>query len=307
LSTQWKKIKPTDILTTDQSHDLRQKSDLMGFWLIAHAWGVIALSMALFALFPNILTFLVSIVLIGGRQLGLGILMHEGSHGMLFKTRSLNERLTRWFAAWPMIIDMGEYRIRHMAHHRFTRTDKDPENYLYTPFPVKRDSMMRKVLRDLTGIAFVRGQVGLYRAIAGEKEGRLKRLKSYYTGPLVANAILLLALTVIGRPDLFLWMWLLPMATTHQLVIRIRNIAEHSTMPDLEDPLKSSRTTLAGPLVRAVIAPYWVNYHIEHHMMPYVPCYRLKDLHKLMLAKGLGDQMEIRANYWEVLKLNAAG
>jgi fatty acid desaturase len=299
-------IKPTDIVTTEESHTLRQRSDLWGFYLLGHAWAVIIGCVALFAMFPNVLTFLFSVIIIGGRQLGLSILMHDGSHALLFKSRKLNDTLTTWFAAWPMIINMQAYRKRHMAHHRFTRTDKDPENFLYTPFPVKPDSMIRKVLRDLTGIAFIRGQIGLFRAIAGEKEGRLERLKAYYTGPIIANLILLGIFIALGRADLFFLMWVLPMATTHQLFIRVRNIAEHSTMPDLEDPLQNSRTTLTNIFGRATFAPYWVNYHIEHHMLPFVPCYRLKALHHIMIDKGYGDQMELQTGYWTVLKLNAS-
>ncbi|UTW55976.1 fatty acid desaturase family protein [Kordiimonas sp. SCSIO 12610] len=305
-STQWQSLKPTDIVTTEQSHMLRQRSDWWGFYLILHAWGIIIGATLLYALVPNIFTFLIAIILIGGRQLGLAILMHEGSHAMLFKSRILNERITTWFAAWPMIINMQEYRKRHMAHHRFTRTDKDPENFLYTPFPVKPDSMIRKVLRDLTGIAFLRGQIGLFRAVAGEKEGRFTRIKAYYSGPILFNAALLAISALMGRIDLFFLMWLLPMATVQQLFVRVRNIAEHSTMPDLEDPLKNSRTTLTNIVGRATFAPYWVNYHIEHHMMPFVPCYRLKTLHEIMIDKGFGERMEIQKGYWNVLKLNAS-
>jgi fatty acid desaturase len=305
-STQWQTIKPTDIVTTEQSHMLRQRSNLWGFYLIGHAWAVIIGTAALFVIFPSILSFLVAVIIIGGRQLGLGILMHEGSHALLFKSRTLNDRMSTWFAAWPMIINMQEYRKRHMKHHRFTRTDKDPENYLYTPFPVKPESMKRKVLRDLTGIAFIRGQVGLFRAVAGEQEGRAARIRAYYTGPLLFNLGLFLITAAFGRADLFFLMWLLPLATTHQLFVRIRNIAEHSTMPDLNDPLQNSRTTLTNTLGRATLAPYWVNYHIEHHMMPFVPCYRLKVLHKMMVDQGLQDKMEIQNGYWNVLKLNAS-
>ncbi len=306
-STQWEALKPSDILTKEESHHVRQRSDLRGAWLVLHCWATIGMATALFAFFPNPLTFIFSVVIIGGRQLGLSILMHEGSHGMLFKTRSLNERVTQWITAWPMISDVYAYRIRHMAHHRFTRTDKDPENYLYTPFPVSKQSMTRKFLRDLTGIVFVRSNINLFLYFWGkEKEGRLNRIKNFYAGPLIANLIIFTGFTAIGRMDLYFLMWLLPLATTYLLFLRIRNIAEHSTMPSLDDPLKNSRTTMASWIERATVAPYWVNYHIEHHMLPYVPCYRLAEIHKIMLKRGFGERMEIQPNYTDVIKLNAS-
>lgn len=306
MSTQWTTIKPSDVLNSEEQHRLRQRSDAMGFWLLAHSWGIIIGCIALYALFPNVLTFVISITLIGSRQLGLAILMHEGSHGMLFRSRHLNERMTSWFAASPMIISMKSYRIRHMAHHRFTRTEKDPENFLYTPFPVTKPSMARKFLRDFTGIAFVRTQVGIFRFLWGEKAGRAGRLRGFYTMPLIFYACFISVFILIGRMDLFLLMWVLPLVTTQQLFLRVRNIAEHAAVPDIHNPLQNSRTTLTGVLGRMTFAPYWVNYHIEHHMVPFVPCWRLPEVHKIMIAKGFGKQMEIKHGYRDVIRINAA-
>lgn len=306
MSTQWKTIKPSDILTSDQSHALRQRSDIWGLWLVIHCWLLIAGAMALYAFIPNVFTLLLSIVLIGGRQLGLAVLMHEGSHGMLFKTRQMNERITQWFTAWPIILNVYAYRVRHMAHHRFTRTEKDPENYLYTPFPVVKSSMARKILRDLTGIVFLRTTIGIFRFLWGEKKGRSVRILGFYTGPILFNILMAAGFAFADRIDLYLLLWLLPMATTYQLFLRIRNIAEHATMPDLENPLQNSRTTYAGLVERLTVAPYYVNFHVEHHLLPYVPCYRLPAIHKIMLEQGLGPKMEIRQNYLEVLQMNAS-
>lgn len=306
MSIQWNSIKPSDILTKEESHRLRQRSDLMGFFLILHCWALIVGAGLLFALYPNPLTFLVCLIIVGSRQLGLAILMHEGSHGMLFKTRWLNERLTQALAAWPMILNMNTYRKRHMAHHRFTRTDEDPENYLYTPFPVSKESMARKIARDLTGVVFLRTQIGIFRYIWGAKEGRSARLKAFYSGPLFFYTVVVTSFALAGRIDLFLICWLLPMMTTQQLFLRIRNIAEHATMADLKHPLKNSRTTLVSWWERLTFAPYFVNYHIEHHMLPYVPCWRLREVHEIMLKRGFGEEMEIRRGYWDIIKLNAS-
>lgn len=67
-------------------------SAALGLWLLVHCWGTIALAIALFTLFPNPLTFVLAAVVIGSRQLGLVILMHEAAHNALFKTRSWNDR-----------------------------------------------------------------------------------------------------------------------------------------------------------------------------------------------------------------------
>ena len=87
------------------------------------------------------------------------------------------------------------------------------------------------------------------------------------------------------------------MATWLPLVTRIRNIAEHACTSTGEDPFSHARTTLANPIERLLIAPYWVNYHAEHHLFMYLPCYRLPEAHRLLAEKGFVKRMEIEPGY----------
>ncbi|WP_374764158.1 fatty acid desaturase family protein [Yunchengibacter salinarum] len=310
MSTHWQKLKPSDVASRDEIARLRAKSDLKGAGLLLHAWAVIGFAAALYAVFPGFWTGLAALLLVGGRQLGLAILMHDGSHGLLFRTRALNEHLTRWLAAAPMLIDMDAYRIHHMQHHRFTRTEKDPDEGLYAPFPVGRASMARKLLRDITGLTFLRVRFGELmhhwrHQGPGEPAGRAARMLRFYGPGLLVNALMAGAAMAAGRGDVYLVVWLLPFVTSYNLFLRVRNMAEHATVPDLGDPLRNSRTTLAGPVERALVAPYFVNFHIEHHLMPFVPCYHLPRLHRLMRERGYHDQMEIRPGYGDIIRLNA--
>ena len=45
-----------------------------------------------------------------------------------------------------------------------------------------------------------------------------------------------------------------------------------------------------------------MNYHLEHHLLVFVPCWRLGDAHALLLARGLGARMELAAGYWDVVR-----
>ena len=94
---------------------------------------------------------------------------------------------------------------------------------------------------------------------------------------------------------------MLPYLTWFQFVLRVRNIAEHGATEQSEDPLRNVRTTLAGPVARLLVAPYWVNYHLEHHMVMHVPCCRLKEMHRRLLDKGLANRMRIAPSYWHAL------
>ncbi|MEI9885162.1 MAG: hypothetical protein WDN08_01470 [Rhizomicrobium sp.] len=90
---------PTSVFSADEMAGVRGRSDLKGLWCVFHAWAVIGLAMAAYALWPNPLSFLAAVVVIGSRQLGLAILMHDAAHGVLMKTRWLNEWVGDWLCA----------------------------------------------------------------------------------------------------------------------------------------------------------------------------------------------------------------
>src|SRR3981081_4007792 len=72
-------------------------------------------------------------------------------------------------------------------------------------------------------------------------------------------------------------------------------------------PFSHPRTTLAGPIERLLIAPYWVNFHAEHHLFMYLPRYRLPEAHRLLIEKGLIKRMEVRPGYLDVMRLATSG
>jgi fatty acid desaturase len=134
------RVDPRAVFTSEEWSRLTSRSSLRGMWLVVHAWGTIAAAIALVTLWPNPLTWLIAVTVVGARQLGLAILMHE--------------------------------------------------------------------------------------------------------------------------------------AATH-----------------------------ANAIERLFIAPYWVNYHAEHHLFMYLPCYRLPEAHRLLIEKGLIQRMEVRPGYLDVMRL----
>ena len=114
------------------------------------------------------------------------------------------------------------------------------------------------------------------------------------------------ALTAAGVWWAYPLLWLLPLLTWQMVITRIRNIAEHAVVPDSSDPLRNTRTTRAGFLERLFIAPYYVNYHLEHHLLFYVPCYNLPRVHKILSRSEHAGRMEVQPNYLAVLRLATA-
>ena len=71
-------------------------------------------------------------------------------------------------------------------------------------------------------------------------------------------------------------------------------------------PFTHARTTYAGLWERATVAPYWVNYHSEHHLFMGVPCYSLPLAHALLGQGGYHGRMTIAPDYRAVLRLVTA-
>jgi len=300
-------------LTSEEIRPIAARSDIAGVLLVCHAYAVIGLALALFAIFPNPVTFLLAVAVIGSRQLGLAILMHEAAHSALFKTRAANEFAGIWLCGAPILAEMIGYRHYHLTHHRNTQQEGDPDLVLSRPFPTTRKSLVRKFLRDLTGqtgIKLLIRQISTHFRLAGdheaieaaEKSGAQAFKGGTLLAPLIANAVIFLALWIVGAWWWWVAFWFLPLMTWFQLVLRVRNIAEHGATEFSDNALQNVRTTLAGPVMRLFLAPYWVNYHLEHHLIMHVPCWKLPRLHAAMLEKGHGKKMRISDNYWQVLR-----
>jgi fatty acid desaturase len=158
------------------------------------------------------------------------------------------------------------------------------------------------MLLDLLGVTACRRLAGWLDARDG-----LAASWSRWRGPLFGNLVLLGALALLGHWRLDVLVWLLPLATWFQVVTRIRDTAEHALTSEDDDPLRNTRTVDAGWLARAFVAPYWVNYHLEHHLLVFVPCWKLARARALLVAKGYRPRMEMARSYAAVLRQVTTG
>ncbi len=304
------RIPARQLVSQEQLAVLRARVEWKAIALIGHAWAVILGSIALVAWFPNPVTYLLAVMLIGSRQLGLAILMHDGAHGCLSRDAGRNMALSQWFCAWPVFADTIAYRRYHLGHHAHTQQSDDPDLVLSAPFPITKASYRRKFWRDVTGRTGYAQRKAQVAAALGDRSwpvGRRVRHFRAALGPqMAANGVLFAGLAVAGVWWAYPLLWLVPLLTWMMVITRIRNIAEHAVVPDGNDPLRNTRTTEAGWIERALVAPYFVNYHLEHHLMFYVPCYNLPRLHRILMAGPLGARMEVRRGYRSVMRLATA-
>lgn len=295
--------KLSELFTRDEITELTSRSDLMGWSALLFTWAVIAAALVGLAHWPHPLVWVAALLILGGRQLSMAILMHDASHGTLFRSRWCNDVLADYACGSAVGIDIQRYRQHHLAHHGKTGTAADPDQSLSAPFPTSRASLARKFLRDLSGISGIKREYGLLLmhlglirwTVASDVEwlpqhGR--RWPDYLRDgarnmwkTLAFHAMLLGVLSASGHAWLYL-AWLGAYLSTYSLFMRIRSMAEHACTAAGPDMLENTRTTRAGLLARATVAPLRVNFHIEHHLMPAVPYFRLPAMHRKLRARG---------------------
>ncbi len=306
-------------LSKAELRELLTLQDWRSVATLAVNWGGIAACFALVGWSANPLTIVLALFVLGGRQLGCAIVMHEAAHRTLFSHREWNDRIANWLGAYPIGGDVVPYRNYHLIHHAKTGTSADPDLSLTQPFPVTKQSFRRKVWRDLSGQTGWKQLIGTLKRDLGIGEKRTQRNQGLRPGErpdvgwhkvapfLVSNLAILAVLAVFGRPELYL-LWIVALLTTYRLALRIRSIAEHAMSGPADDPLRNTRTTRVSWLERVFLAPNFVNYHLEHHLLMTVPHYHLPRMHALLRGRGVLDAALIaEGGYVEVLRRAATG
>lgn len=318
------KLTANAYLTREERKMLMQKDNWKAAIDIASNMLWIVAAFALVYFIPNVLTVIVALFILGGRQLGCSVLMHDASHHAVFSTPEVNDFMGRWFGGYPVFQDMLKYRPYHYKHHTNTGTEEDPDLMLTRGYPTSKKSMVRKIIRDLTGLTGLKIHAGLLLMhldyLQYNTGGELVRisqkertwLEFFRTawrnlgGMVLVQLILFGICWAVGAPYLYL-LWPVAMLTTFQFSLRIRFMAEHSMVEDTEDPIRNTRTTYANWLERILFAPYNVNYHLEHHMLMAVPSYNLPKMHQLLKERGFYEKGLLEEKgYWRIITMAAS-
>ena len=317
------KVSVTELFSRDEIKELTTTSDLHGAWAVGSTWtvivmtfGTVAYSWEYLPTWGKVLMCALALAILAGRQLALAILMHDASHHSLFKTKWLNTHLTDWLCARPIWNDVSKYRPYHLKHHAKTSQPDDPDLGLVKNFPITQSSLFRKFFRDLngqSGLKFLAGRVLMDLELLewsvsndpkpiprGDRSNLelAKNLLKNSSGMLISNAAIFSALWASGHPKLYL-LWPLAYITPFPLFIRIRAMAEHAGLETSHSALSNTRTTRAGWLARALVAPIHVNYHIEHHLMASVPHQKLGRMHQMLRER---EYVDASPSYLDVIR-----
>ena len=206
---------------------------------------------------------------------------HECGHGTAFKTRWMNQVLYQ-IASFCMIRDPYCWKFSHARHHSDTIiVGRDPE------VAIMRPVVALKVAMNLIGLP---DMISGFRLMVLHAAGKIDPEEADYLPPMFAAKtirtvriwLVIYALTLgaalwfqswipvllIGLPRLF--------GCWHMVIC---GWLQHGGLADnVTDHRLNCRTVYMNPVSRFI---YWnMNYHVEHHMFPLVPYYRLPELHQ---------------------------
>jgi fatty acid desaturase len=266
---------------------------------------ILSISVAL-AFWPNPLIVGLAVIVIGTRQHALFVIAHDAAHYLLYDSRWLNDAVGR---ACSMVqgLSMRTYRVIHRLHHNNLYGELDPDTALHGGYPRGRAYLVKKLLKDLSGLTawktyayFLGGAPALNTATnkaVRPLDDTSAKLRDEARGD--RNAVILFHLAALllfgltGYLVQYLVLWILPLVTVVQAILRLRAISEHGATTDFSSPLTAARTNVAPAWLEWLLFPHHVNYHIEHHLYASVPQYNLRRLHREMVERGVLDGAEV--------------
>lgn len=255
---------------------------------VVKVWVIVALTILIAVWAHNPLVTVLAIVIIGGRQNALGLLMHEQAHYLGLRSR-WGDLIVNLLVCYPLLfVNVAGYARIHLAHHRFFFTEKDPDIARKSgrdwTFPMSRPRLAGLFVRHLAGLAIVTTIIGK------NPNHDLPKLRRLGPSPAWNQALFVIALavllTAIHGWRLFLIYWLLPLVTVLQAMVLLGAICEH---------VYTRAATLETST--AIIIPRWWErllfhdfnffYHVYHHYFPGVSFAHLPAIHEIYRSEGL--------------------
>jgi len=257
-------------------------------------------------LWPNPFVIALAVIVIGTRQHALFVIAHEATHYLLFQNRKINDLAGR-ACAMLQGLSMCTYRVIHRLHHNNLYGELDPDTALHGGYPRGKAYLVKKLLKDLSGMtawktyAYFLGGAPALNTATNVALRPLDDTSSKLRSDARADRNLVIAFHVVvfgafawsGYLVQYLVLWVLPLVTVVQAILRLRAIAEHGATVDFSSPLTAARTNLGPAWLRWALFPHNVGYHIEHHLYASVPQHNLPELHREMKHRGILEGAEV--------------
>ncbi|MBY0414835.1 MAG: fatty acid desaturase family protein [Bdellovibrionales bacterium] len=251
---------------------LNRPVSIIPFLLLMGDWMLILCGIFLL---KSPLTFAFGFLLLMRQQLSLSVMMHEGVHNLLLENKRMNDLLGIFFCSGPILSHFHGYRNLHMKHHRHALSSEDPGQYLLKSHRESPRAFILDILKDLSFITYIS---------LGFKVDTGKITKTALALNLLGQVFGLIMVWVLFKLfglsfSYYIFCWVIPLVTIHQVVLRIRALMEHGGFSYHKEAEACNRSVKAG-WVTKILAPHNINYHIEHHLYPTIPSYRLVHISK---------------------------
>ncbi|HXY98626.1 MAG TPA: fatty acid desaturase [Stellaceae bacterium] len=225
-------------------------------------------------------------------------LVHSCIHGTAFGARRA-DRIAGVLLGLPMLVSFSDYRSNHLEHHRTLGKSEKKDFFGYefegmtTWLSFARHLLMLGHYRNAAANMARAATRWNWRKIpAAAFDSRLEHL-------LMALWLLVpLAALLSGRAGPFLVLVLpcLVAIPCHVLI----ELPEHWRCPPVDDPLVHTRSISASRL--ATWFTNGNNYHLEHHLCPWLPNGALRGLHLKLRAHAVHYQSSYFRFYMEVFR-----
>lgn len=208
------------------------------------------------------------------------IVMHDCTHGTLFKSARLNHRVGLLLGAMTGI-DFHRFRSQHWKHHRSYGQPDDPQGFHYLGVPrMTRLQFAWHVIKPLLG--------GNVRYVWRESLLAPKNFqRALRRGDAVIFIVMQLAICAIvtdGGKQLSLMLLPAVSAATFGLFFsQIRGLAEHGPLHDHPQAF-AVHSHVARVLERIFLYDLHFNYHTAHHRWPQCPSRHLPMVHDRYLS-----------------------
>lgn len=196
-------------------------------------------------------------------------LWHDGWHGTLFRSRAANTVASTVLSLVFFVVN-GPARRAHLLHHKHNRTPRDPDAY-----NVGRKSA--NLYLQFYGVVFFGLLLSpLHYGVAYPLKHYAARERRRHLFVFTLYLALYGLVFAIVDWSLLSALWLTPLLFASPWM-GLKSIADHHANTWRGDALHTATTTRSN----AVVTFLWngLNYHLEHHLFPQVPGYKLPRVH----------------------------
>lgn len=265
---------------------------LLSYLLVTRSgwsWAVLALPVAILAAIAGFGLYV------------MGTTAHEGFHFTLARDKFTSALIGTWFSAAVLAFFGLGFHLVHASHHRHTNAAGDPDFQLFSRFTatwrrlfvlrlVNNRVYLRIVARLLMRNELPQDTVTVFSRDALKSLARINVLAQVFWIGLYAAAF-------FHDPRLGLCLVLLPHAAT-AIVSAVIVFVQHA---DTGQQLHNNARTHATPAITLLMCG--TNYHLEHHLYPRVPCWRLHRLHAWLACTpwAAAHPLLIERGFWRGL------